>query len=103
MVRVYVGVGSNLGDREAQIAQARESLNAWPGLHVRRNSPLYETEPVGDPPQRKYLNGVFEIDTYKAEWISPAWKARLSVQRNTTGAGTFKTAGWLMLFRENST
>jgi len=45
--------------------------------------------------------GVFDIDTYKAEWISPAWKLRLKVVKVSANAG--EVAGWLMLFRENST
>ena len=58
----FVGLGSNLGDREGRLASAVESL-ALGGLHVRRKSSLYETEPVGGPPQGEYLNAVVEGET----------------------------------------
>lgn len=45
--------------------------------------------------------GIFDIDTYKAEWISERWKLVLEVVRATAGAAD--VSGWLMFFRENST
>ena len=45
MVEVYLGLGSNLGDREKNIARALELL--WGGGRVAAVSPLYETDPVG--------------------------------------------------------
>ncbi|MBU2009359.1 MAG: 2-amino-4-hydroxy-6-hydroxymethyldihydropteridine diphosphokinase [Chloroflexi bacterium] len=45
MVEVYLGLGSNLGDREKNIAQALELLGE--GGRVVAISPLYETDPVG--------------------------------------------------------
>jgi 2-amino-4-hydroxy-6-hydroxymethyldihydropteridine diphosphokinase len=40
-----------------------ELLAARPGLHVERSSRVYETEPVGGPPQPEYLNAVVEVQT----------------------------------------
>lgn len=60
MTRAFLGLGSNLGDRERHLRDAVASL----GPMVRRVSPVYETEPVGGPPgQGPYLNIVVEIDT----------------------------------------
>jgi 2-amino-4-hydroxy-6-hydroxymethyldihydropteridine diphosphokinase len=58
-VRAFVGLGSNLGDRRAQLARAVAGLP-----DVVAVSHLYETEPVGGPPgQDRYLNVVVELDT----------------------------------------
>jgi 2-amino-4-hydroxy-6-hydroxymethyldihydropteridine diphosphokinase len=59
--RVYVGLGSNLGDRAGNLLLAvRGMLNA--GLGVARLSSIYETEPVGvDEEQPAYLNMVAEL------------------------------------------
>lgn len=55
--RVFLGLGSNLGAREATLAQALDALRAR-GFHDERASRLYLTEPVGGPPQEWYLNQV---------------------------------------------
>lgn len=47
--------------------------------------------------------GVFDIDVYKAEWLSQAWTLRLSVNRLSSGTGPYNCSGWLMMFREYST
>jgi len=57
-----VGVGSNLGSREASIRAAGALLDARHGIQVLAVSPLYETEPLG-PPQPHYLNAAFRLDT----------------------------------------
>src|SRR5215475_568341 len=59
--RVFLGLGSNLGDREAALAAARRGLEAR-GVRIVRESALYETEPVGGPPQGAFLNAVWEAD-----------------------------------------
>jgi 2-amino-4-hydroxy-6-hydroxymethyldihydropteridine diphosphokinase len=59
----YLGLGSNLGDRLANLQRAVELLVAWPSLRVERSSRVYETEPVGGPPQPEYLNAVVEVQT----------------------------------------
>jgi 2-amino-4-hydroxy-6-hydroxymethyldihydropteridine diphosphokinase len=61
-VRAYLGLGSNLGDRLANLLRAVELLAATPGVRVVRSSRVYETEPVG-PPQPDYLNAVVEVET----------------------------------------
>jgi 2-amino-4-hydroxy-6-hydroxymethyldihydropteridine diphosphokinase len=60
-VRVYLGLGSNLGDRWGYLRQAVESLlDVDPAMMV---SPVYESAPVGGPEQGDYLNCVVRIDT----------------------------------------
>lgn len=55
--RAYIGLGSNLGDREAALDRALAAL-ARRGFDVTARSSLYWTEPVGGPPQDWYLNAV---------------------------------------------
>jgi 2-amino-4-hydroxy-6-hydroxymethyldihydropteridine diphosphokinase len=57
MIEVYLGLGSNLGDREANLAEALERIKAL-GLEIRSKSSLYETEPVGHTDQPCFLNQV---------------------------------------------
>jgi 2-amino-4-hydroxy-6-hydroxymethyldihydropteridine diphosphokinase len=59
---VYLGLGSNVGDREGNIRTALEKLNAA-GVKVTRLSPLYETEPQGLAEQSWFLNAVAEVQT----------------------------------------
>ncbi|MEZ4695667.1 MAG: 2-amino-4-hydroxy-6-hydroxymethyldihydropteridine diphosphokinase [Rhodothermales bacterium] len=65
-VVVYLGVGSNLGDREANLAFAVRSLDGHTSIRVRRTSSVYESEAhviepgVEGPP---FLNAVIEIAT----------------------------------------
>ena len=60
---VYLGIGSNLGDRRINIEQALEFLKKIKDLEVSKVSSLYETEPAGGPGQGKFLNGVLKIET----------------------------------------
>ncbi|MBW2540567.1 MAG: 2-amino-4-hydroxy-6-hydroxymethyldihydropteridine diphosphokinase [Deltaproteobacteria bacterium] len=61
--RVYVAMGSNLGDRDAHLAAGLAALRATEGIEVVAVSPLYETDPVGPPPQGPYLNGAIQLAT----------------------------------------
>ena len=63
METVYLGVGSNLGDREKYIQQAIQYLRETPGISIKKISSLHETDPVGGPPQGKFLNGAVELET----------------------------------------
>lgn len=62
MKRVYLGLGSNIGDREQYIRAALNALGAH-HVHVIRISPLYETEPQGFAEQDWFLNAVAEAET----------------------------------------
>ena len=63
MNRVFVGIGSNLGDRQSNIKKALRLVNLIKGTALIKTSSIYETEPMGGPPQDRFLNGVFEIKT----------------------------------------
>src|SRR6185437_11315552 len=57
MTLAYVGLGSNLGDREGAIRRAAELIGAA------RLSPLFETEPWGFHDQPSFLNAAAEVET----------------------------------------
>ena len=61
MDKVYVGIGSNLGDREANCLEAVDRIGRMPGCRIRKLSSLYRTEPVGVEGHEWYLNGVMEL------------------------------------------
>lgn len=60
---VYLALGSNLGDRAAQMQGAVDALHVADGVRVIAVSRVYETEPVGGPPQPDYLNAVVAVET----------------------------------------
>jgi 2-amino-4-hydroxy-6-hydroxymethyldihydropteridine diphosphokinase len=62
-VRAYIGLGSNLDDRLAQLQRAVDLLRGTEGVRVLRSSRVYETDPVGGPPQPLYLNAVLQVET----------------------------------------
>ena len=66
MANAYVGLGSNLGDRETTLRAALERLRQAGGIEVVAASSLVETEPVGGPPgQAKFLNAAAHL---RVEW-----------------------------------
>ncbi|MDX2063168.1 MAG: 2-amino-4-hydroxy-6-hydroxymethyldihydropteridine diphosphokinase [Bacteroidia bacterium] len=60
MARVFLGLGSNLGDRLAHLAAARQGLEA-DGVMWLRASGIYETEPWGFTNQPEFANQVVEV------------------------------------------
>jgi 2-amino-4-hydroxy-6-hydroxymethyldihydropteridine diphosphokinase len=62
-VAAYVSLGTNLGDRATHLAFALRRLAALDATRVAGVSPVYETDPVGPPPQGPYLNAVVCLDT----------------------------------------
>lgn len=61
---VFVGLGSNLGDRLATLEAALHELDRVSGVRVRAVSAFHETQPVGGPPgQPPFLNAVAELAT----------------------------------------
>ena len=63
MTRTFVGLGSNLGDREGTLRAAVGRLRGLPETDVVRMSSLRDTDPVGYRNQPRFLNGVVELDT----------------------------------------
>lgn len=62
-MKVYLGIGSNTGDRFGNLREAVQRLDNTPGICVRRISHVYETYPVGGPEQPDYFNAVIEVET----------------------------------------
>ena len=60
---VYLGFGSNLGDRKANVREAIERLDAIRDTSVKHVSSLYESAPVGYTDQPGFINSVAEIQT----------------------------------------
>jgi 2-amino-4-hydroxy-6-hydroxymethyldihydropteridine diphosphokinase len=75
--RVYIGIGSNLGDRRANIVEAIERMGQLAGTRVVRTSSLYESEPLGDA-KTWFVNGVIELDTEQAP--DPLLKMLLAIE-----------------------
>jgi 2-amino-4-hydroxy-6-hydroxymethyldihydropteridine diphosphokinase len=63
VTRAYVGLGANLGDREATLRAAVEALAAEDGIEVAAVSTLRETDPVGVGDQPRFLNGAVAVET----------------------------------------
>jgi 2-amino-4-hydroxy-6-hydroxymethyldihydropteridine diphosphokinase len=61
-VRVFVGVGSNLGDRWGRLALAAKELRAAHRVALVKASRVYDAAPLG-PPQPRYLNAALELET----------------------------------------
>lgn len=61
--KVYLGLGSNKGDKLEKIKKAIEALNLLPGSKVVKCSSLYETIPYGNVKQDNFFNAVCEFIT----------------------------------------
>ncbi len=86
---VYLGLGSNVGDRESMLRRARADLAALPGTELSAESSLYETAPIGGPGQGAYLNQVVELRTILAP------RALLEdIQLIEAGQGRERTVRW---------
>jgi 2-amino-4-hydroxy-6-hydroxymethyldihydropteridine diphosphokinase len=84
-MRAYLGLGSNLGDRWATLRRAVEALP-----DVASVSPVYETAPVGGPPdQPPFLNLVVALDTE----LTPRELLQLA-NRLETSAGRVRSERW---------
>lgn len=59
----YLGLGTNMGDRDAQLRAAIEAISRIPATVVLRESPVYGSKPWGKTDQADFLNIVIEIRT----------------------------------------
>ncbi len=83
--RAFVGLGSNLGDRWANLSAGLGQLP-----DVVAASPVYETEPVGGPPdQGRYLNMVAELFT-----TATPLELLVAAQRAEVATGRVRTVRW---------
>jgi len=62
-MKAFIGLGSNLGDRETMIRMALDDLARMPSTQLIRASSLYDSEPVGEVEQPNFLNAVAMIET----------------------------------------
>ena len=63
VIPVAVALGANLGERRSSIEHAVAKIAAIPGVSDARCSSLFETAPVGGPPQPDYLNAALALNT----------------------------------------
>lgn len=63
MIEAFIGIGSNVGDRAVFVRSAVDALNSADGVEITATSSLYETSPIGGPPQRSYVNMVIRLRT----------------------------------------
>jgi 2-amino-4-hydroxy-6-hydroxymethyldihydropteridine diphosphokinase len=90
-VRVYLGLGANLGDRRKQLERALERLAAHPDIRLLRHTGFVETRPWGVPDQPDFLNGVAEIETC----LPPrGLLAQLKEIERALGRGSRETRRW---------
>lgn len=87
--RAYLGVGSNLGDREGYLSGALKSLEAHPLIAVRKFSKWINTSPYGGVEQGDFLNGVIEIETL----LGPEGLLE-ALHEIEDGAGRVRTLRW---------
>lgn len=87
-MRAYVGVGTNLGDRWANLALAARALRAEPGLALLRASRVVDSAPLG-PPQPRYLNAALELEA-----AAPAEVILAALQRIERAAGRRRSVRW---------
>jgi 2-amino-4-hydroxy-6-hydroxymethyldihydropteridine diphosphokinase len=66
MGRVFVALGSNIGDRLGFLQRSLDALGRAPGFEVRSVSAVYETEPVGKKDQPQFLNAAVELSSLKS-------------------------------------
>jgi 2-amino-4-hydroxy-6-hydroxymethyldihydropteridine diphosphokinase len=84
----YLGLGSNLGDREAQLAEARRRIGEA-GARILRASSVMETEPWGVTEQPRFLNQVLEV-----EWARSARDLLAAMQNVLHQVGRTPTYRW---------
>lgn len=85
----YLALGSNLGDRERFLEDARAAIARLPATRIVAMTDVEETEPFGLPGQEKYLNQMIAIETdmQPHELLS-------AIQRIEQSAGRVRTRRW---------
>lgn len=62
-MKAFIGLGSNLGDRETAVRDALEQLSQLPETMLVRVSSLYDSEAIGPEDQPDFVNAVAQLDT----------------------------------------
>jgi len=86
--RVFIGVGSNLGNRRAYYQKALDLMADLPQTAIVRCSSLYESEPIGEA-KNWYVNGVVELETA----LSPQ-QLLSCLQKIESALGRTRTKKW---------
>lgn len=63
MRNVYIGLGSNLGNKEEYLVRAIDRIGLCKGICIVNKSRFYETKPIGGPSQPDYVNCVIELES----------------------------------------
>jgi 2-amino-4-hydroxy-6-hydroxymethyldihydropteridine diphosphokinase len=72
--QVYIGIGSNIGNKKENILEALSRLQKLPDTKITKESSLYESEPLGDA-KEWYVNGAIEIETkFRPEMLLKKFK-----------------------------
>jgi 2-amino-4-hydroxy-6-hydroxymethyldihydropteridine diphosphokinase len=87
--RVYVALGSNLGDRSSNLARARAAITNLKGVRIVGESTVEETAPLGPVPQGAYLNQMIAIETE----LTPR-QVLSALQRIERAAGRVRGVKW---------
>lgn len=87
--RVYIGMGSNMGDRESCLQEAVRALREHPLIEVKKCSSVIETPAYGGVEQGDFLNGALEIETL----LGP-WELLEELHRLEARAGRVRTVRW---------
>src|ERR671915_583470 len=91
-MRVYIGLGSNLGDPKRQGRGALQALAGLPGSTLCRYSSLYRSPPMGPQDQPDYINAVAELETgLSAAELLSLLQAIENQQGRVRGAGRWGT------------
>ena len=87
MPLAYIGLGSNLGDREATIHRALELLGSGDDIEVTAVSTLVETDPIGYVDQPRFLNGAAALRTElpARDLLDRMFAVELELGRTRTG------------------
>lgn len=79
---VYLGLGSNIGERHAYLNAAAAAIKHIAGVKVIGASSVYESDPVGKTDQPKFLNAVLELET---SLLPPALLSELKAVEQAVG------------------
>jgi 2-amino-4-hydroxy-6-hydroxymethyldihydropteridine diphosphokinase len=88
--RAFIGVGSNLGDRKANIAEAIQRTSELPDTRIVRKSSLYESEPHGNA-KTWFVNAVVEVET---EYTAAELLKKLKAIEESMGRKRVKGKRW---------
>ena len=88
--RVFIGIGSNLGDRRVNCREARQTIAQLPKTRVVKESSLYESEPHGNA-KTWFANSVIEVET---ELTSAEFLKRLLAIEEDMGRKRVKGKSW---------